>query len=472
MPVQFYQFGQSPFRDELLAHFIVPAANWFLGEKSSAYLLPQISGSHWECALAVEAMFSIFDFDATPPNFDSTMAREKCVQTIRWLISRAESVGSGRSSWDGVTWDTAICCRLLLKAEKELESSWSAHDKTNIASIRENSVRWLVETAIQWDRDVRYPAGPPDLAQVLHTLSLMSRSHPELLGKIESEIHLENGEGIIDRIARVLLGMEQTQKQQLSDGTIDVSYWVDCFNTAEVIEGLAAYVDLHKDQCVESNSGLFQAVRRSLFSALQYIETNQVDATWGGVADTCGTLYGYLRVTSMMDGISPQNHSVFQALRWMCDEKQALDDGSFLHTSYVTVFFLMALVEAYRSWKLGYKSGPEVYDIALWSSPAQETVERSRRIGLQIELDDKRLLILDLKHRIRNLNMIFTAVFAFAFQVIILLWILNVMGTMNVDLASMNVDLLDYDKFWTVFGLGITIILVSTPAIVSLVFRR
>ncbi|NDK36493.1 hypothetical protein [Rhodovulum sulfidophilum] len=471
MPIQFYQFGTGPFRDQLLSHFIVPAARWFLGEKTSAYLLPQMSGSHWECALAVEAMFSIFEFENGLPGSDELLAREKCVQTIRWLISRATMIDAKRSTWDGVTWDTAICSRLLLTAEKELDSSWSERDKDNIALIRENSIRWLVESTFHWDRDVRYPAGPPDLAQVLNTLALMSRSHPEVLEKIENEVQLDSGEKIVDRIARVLLGMEQTKSQQLSDGAIEVSYWVDCFNTSEVIEGLAAYVDLKSEVSEEAGSALVEAVRTSLFRAIQYIETHQVDATWGGVADTCGTLYGYLRVTSRLEEIVPQNHTVFQALRWMCDEKQALDDGSFLHTSYVTVFYMMALVEAYRSWQLGHKSGSEVYDVALWSSPAQETVERSRRIGLQIELDDEKRIVAKLQHRLRNMTVVIAAAALSALQFAVLLAILGLMGSIKIDMVGMNIDLLDFDEFWTVFGIGTAVILVLTPAAVSLAFR-
>jgi hypothetical protein len=336
----------------------------------------------------------------------------------------------------------------------------------NIARIRENSARWLIETTLNWDKDVRYPAGPPDLAQVLNTLCLLSESYPELLRKIEAEIPLEAEDNFTDRIARILMGMEQNSIIKLADGDIEVSYWVDCFNTSEVIEGLTSYLNSKNSE--DERNDLFVSVQTALFRAIRYIECSQADATWGGVADTCGTLFGYLRVTSRAPNVEPEDHIVFQALRWMCDEKQTMEDGSFLHTSYVTVFFLMALIETYKFWELGHKSGAEVYDVALWSSPSQETAERSRRLDLQIKIEDKEVVIKELRERIDLYDKIRLSVAFFIIEFVILMIILNVSGAIKIDIGSMNIDLLDDSLFKMVFGIGFSVILATTPILVAL----
>ena len=472
MPKQFFHFDAHPFREQLLEHFIVPAANWFIGKENEGYLLPQASGSHWECALAIESLFTLIKSQVEIPNFDRDLAREKCVQTIRWLISRANVIDAKRCNWDGVTWDTAICCRLLLKAELELKETWSVADKKNFSRIRENSVRWLVESTYQWHKDIRYPAGPPDLAQVLHTFSLLSVSHPQLLTRVERELGLPKNTKIIDRISRLLLAMEQREEIELRGEKVETRFWVDCFNTSEVVEGLTAYLIARSTRSRPDQIKLIAEVRQSIFGAIRYIECSQSDATWGGVADTCGTLYGYLRVTSQTNDLEPNDHIVFQALRWMCDEKQALSDGSFLHTTYVTVFYFMALIQTYETWKLGAKTAPEVYDIALWSAPSQEGAERSRRLELQISLEDTNLAMGKMRNRLHLMQKLLVSELLIFVQLTILLFICTLTNVLRVDLSQMNIDIIDSSQFWSLFGLGVTIIAVSTPAIVSLFLKN
>jgi len=359
MPKQFYQFGLDTFREQLFENYVTPAAHWFLGEKSHAYLLPQISGSNWECALALEGLIEIL---ANPDMSIADRTAEieaKCIQTVRWLIGQISEPSDSMSNWDGVTWDTAICIRAILKAEKQFADVWSVSDKKKIAVTRQTSTRWLIYSCKHWDIDIRYPAGPPDLAQILHTLSILNAYHPEMIKELEAEAEIGsvNDEPTSIRIVRLLLAMRQPASITLSDGEIQTCFWVDCFNTSEVLEGLTSFLVSIEGTDDKSLIKIKRQIKESIFQGIQYLECNQVDGTWGGVADTCGALYGYLRVTTMMTDLDPKDHLVFQALRWMCDEKQAMADGSFLHTSYVTVFYFMAILEAYRDWELGKKGG-------------------------------------------------------------------------------------------------------------------
>ncbi|MCW2751374.1 MAG: hypothetical protein JWR83_2484, partial [Aeromicrobium sp.] len=112
---QFYEFGPTPFRDELLVEYLRPAATWFLGD-SGAYLIPQVSGSNWECALAVEGLLDLLETDPALESVLRSTITEKSLATVRWMLGQLDWVGSDACTWDGVTWDTAVCARVLLIA--------------------------------------------------------------------------------------------------------------------------------------------------------------------------------------------------------------------------------------------------------------------------------------------------------------------------------------------------------------------
>ena len=56
----FYEFSSNIFRNELLMEYIIPVAKWFMvDDKPSGYLLPQASGSFWECSLAIDFLLRV-----------------------------------------------------------------------------------------------------------------------------------------------------------------------------------------------------------------------------------------------------------------------------------------------------------------------------------------------------------------------------------------------------------------------------
>jgi len=88
--------------------------------------------------------------------------------------------------------------------------------------------------------------------------------------------------------------------------------------------------------------------------------------------------------------IQPEIHITFKALRWICDEKQIFDDGSFLHALFLSVFYAGTLIEVYRSWAPCEYSIDKLYDDVVWASPMRTTPERTMRLAADISNDNLR----------------------------------------------------------------------------------
>jgi hypothetical protein len=464
-----YEFGRGAFREELMESYLLPVAEWLLGEDSTPYLLPQHSGSNWECALAIQFLLNL-DASAAVDSEMRYRIQSKCVQTARWMIGQATDEGPGKCSWDGVSWDTAVCSRVLLSVQSRFSTQFAEEEKKVAEERLRSSVRWLVEKSLNWNRDVRYSGGPPDLGQVLLTLTVIAETEPDLLRAAERAEGIEDGRCIIDHVARVVLAMEERTTVEAQDGPISLSFWVDCFNSSEVVEGISAYLAYCASPHRWGSESYEAECKKIIRQCVRYIEVNQSgDGTWGGVADTCGTLLGYLRVTSSIVGVDPENHVVFKAVRWMCDEKQSMRDGSFLHTSYVTVFYALALWECYEGWALALKSTTEVYDIALWGSPFQSTAERSRRLELELQLEDVEVTLERFQDS-RNTWLTFLVGAATFIGVLLLeLLVLNWAGALTVTLG---ISVKNPGQFWTVAAVGVSVAIAVPGGATALRRRR
>ena len=116
---------------------------------------------------------------------------------------------------------------------------------------------------------------------------------------------------------------------------------------------------------------------------------------WGSHIDTIRVVHSYVLVRrqipqrsqlSLDPLIVPEIHTTFKALRWLCDEKQIFDDGSMLHTSFLTIFYALALAEVYRSWEPARLRIDRLYDDVVWFSPVRTTPERSKRLAAEIQI--------------------------------------------------------------------------------------
>ncbi len=455
---QFYEFEQTPFRNELMKSFILPAIEWLLGDPKQPYLLPQMSSSHWECAIIIESLLKAMNTNSLIEPNKKALIENKMFQTVNWLMEEISyNKNDNTCNWDDATWDTAICTRCLFLSEKYFESKYSEEQKNKLIVIKYQLIKWLIKRGINWDKDVRYPAGPPDLAQVLNTLILFADQYPLEIKKIEEEFSWDSEENILDRITRIIMSMQEQTYLIVDNRKEQLSFWVDCFNTSEVAEALSAYINHHS---YEKDRKLVKKVKKSLYRSVRYIEENQDSGTWGGVADSCGTLYGYLQVTKSLNEIGPKDYIVFQALRWMCDRNQVFSDGSFLHSSYITVFYLLALVEAYSNWELGKKNTLEVYDIALWNIPAQGTSERSKRLELQLKIEDREQQFDNIKNEYSKLEKKYYYLIWIVVEVSICVILLMLMDYLSIDLKQI-------DRLYMILPIFITVIITITPALVK-----
>lgn len=378
IPPVFFDPRLPSLKAVLLERFLSPAAKWLLGPSDSPYLLPQAANSSWECALA---MWYLLDLRTALAD-DESLKQEippKTAQTARWVLDRAERSADGTMHWDGVTWDTAVCARSVLRVLREFPHSFSDSEQELGREVCASALEWLLARFEVWDHRIIYPYGPADVAQILETLLYVQREWPQLLN-VESGPLTEVPEAIDDIAAYLLAAKdEMAVGRHQSQAPEALAFWSDFFQSGEVIDCLSQYarfVDVadRRASCEEH-----------VFHCIRYFELNQVNGQWGAHVDTCRALYGYLRATHAIPAARQENHIVLKALRWMCDDKQTFSDGSFLHSSFVTVFYVAALWEAYAHWPLAERSVGEVYDVALWSAPVRATEERGLRLALEIE---------------------------------------------------------------------------------------
>ena len=68
-----------------------------------------------------------------------------------------------------------------------------------------------------------------------------------MIEEIRGEINIVPEDNEMIAVVKILLAMQQTLKIKHENGVSKTGFWVDCFNTSEVTEGLAAYWILKKD---------------------------------------------------------------------------------------------------------------------------------------------------------------------------------------------------------------------------------
>jgi hypothetical protein len=341
----FFEVPGRSLRDILLDWYLVPAARWLVGASTSDYLLPQAAGSSWECALAIDYLLDLRGELANEPQL-ADLIPHKVSQTARWMLEQRVREPNDGTSWESVTWDTAVCIRALMRTINELPEQFSGVEQEQFTKGSVSGVRWLIDRFRAWDIAVMYPYGPADVAQILETLLYVTNAAPDMLTGLDLLVADESkapwkGANVIDEIAAYLIAAED----DLADVSVDpkgkveaLSFWADCFQSGEVIDCLTSYL-LHctrpevRAQCQEH-----------VIAGIRYFERQQVDGKWGSHADTCRALYGYLRATHAIPTARQENHVVMKALRWMCDEKQTFRDGSSLSHSLRAGSLLVSFV--------------------------------------------------------------------------------------------------------------------------------
>ena len=467
---QFYDFGDRIFRDALWDEYIVPVAKWFMREPGSAYLLPQSSGSIWECSLAIDFLLQISDNPFTENVFKKEI-NERCRATVRWMISQLKDESNGESSsWDSAIWDTAVALCTVVRCRDTL-TSMSDADRDEIDSVAIKTCTWLMNRVKLWSNDAKYLLGPSDLAKVLKALVVIHQRYTSGFRTAEQLVGFEDCASI-DEATRFLVTMAISENAPDSSGADDLTkgclmHWGGAFNTGEVLQGLSAYLNW----CSSGNSGKHKdAVSSAISRGLRYVETTQREGIWNNAPDTCGTLWCYLSVVRETDGFDYEDHVVFKAMRGLCDNTQALDDGSFLHSSYVTVFYALALYEAYSSWPLGNKSTNEVYDVALWLAPNSSSEERMKRLELELQIKDHEDTLRNNKEREKELLLRRYTIYTLIMSCVLLYFILQI--SQSLIFVEWKFDVNDPTMLISIIGIWITVVPILIAAVRSYVNKR
>jgi len=384
--------------------YIKPLTLWLLGTRPGR-ILAQEGNSSWESAMTVDFFVRTADvFRRCSEETQLLQNLEKiCPEVCRWLLTKVVPT-EGFCSWEKVTWDTAVILRTLLACIEAFPSSFAEQEKDEIVETAKQAVKWLDHRFRAWEEKVRYPFGPADVAQILITGLFIKKHYPKLFSEVKvllEHLHRDIVKHLVEQTAQIV-------DVRLEDGTWSkVTWWGDYFQTAEVLESLALYYDDVKDSNTEEDKALKVAVQKGLLDACTYVEQTQRDGLWGTHVDTIRTLYAYIRVSTLVPEISCQPHLAFKALRWICDEKQFLTDGSFLHTMFLTIFMGPTLLAVHNDWPLAGRSITEVYDAALWASPVQSSVERFRRFEAETKISTLQGKLAGLKERLSTRRKLF-----------------------------------------------------------------
>ncbi len=390
-------------RELLKEKYITKVSTWLLG-KDEMSILAQVSDSAWESALTVitlSEVSKILDETNDEQNLKNEISR-KSILVGDWLLSK-KITDNNFSHWEGVTWDTAVIIHALLIIVSEYKDQLSESKIKEIESVVGRGCKWLYYRFRQWDSDVKYPFGVADVAKLIVTFTKLHEVNKELYAELKIEYKNEIDESDdgcwLPTIVEHLLHSRSKEASVVdNDGEVEevlTYWWDDYFTTAEVIEGLAVYYHFcHKRESLESSDKkLLDDIRDSLIRSCMYLEKGQKDGMWGSHIDTIKVIYSYVLIRRLVHSnqytggialIEPEIHTVFKALRWMCDEKQRFSDGSFMHTMFLTVFFAAALVEVYRSWVPAQCRIDKIYDDVVWASPVRTTPERIKRLSLEI----------------------------------------------------------------------------------------
>lgn len=382
--------------------YITKVSKWLLG-KSEMSVLAQVSGSAWESALTVITLSEVTHI-LGEKNDELLLKNEilrKSILVADWLLSK-KIVEGKFIHWEGVTWDTAVIIHALLIIVSEYKNELSQSKIEEIETATVKGCKWLYFRFNQWDSDIKYPFGAADIAKLIVTFSKFHEVNQELYLKLQEEYkkdidNKDNGGWLSKIVGHLLRGrieefsfIEHNNKKE----KVLTYWWDDYFTTAEVTEGLAVYYNFCQQQ-KNSNScdeKLLENIKDSLIRSCAYFEHGQIDGMWGSHIDTIKVIYSYVLIKRLVHSnhsgdalIEPEIHTVFKALRWMCDEKQCFSDGSFMHTMFLTVFFAAALVEVHKSWTPAKDRIDKLYDDVVWASPVRTTPERTKRLSVEIK---------------------------------------------------------------------------------------
>lgn len=414
--------GEVSLRDVLYRNHIVPVTEWLIGHTRSPVLAIEANSS-WETALTLRILLDV-EMIATEQGDHglASQANKLVAPIVDWLIGQSHMHSDGTACWDHVTWDTAAVVSALADALGRHPDllHHTAHDSIN--QLIGCALSWLCARFDHWPDHVKYPFGDADVAQIAIALVKVATALPDTYraflktrqldasgdpaGEVARYLLLEKSQGTVDetRHTRTVTQNAIADTKRITPAQIQ-DWWGDPFNTAEVLEALARYhAFCRSNPSPDSHSGPdLQDIEIAIARACAYLEESQDDGMWGTHVDTIRTLNTYVLLPRLLapdpqghcpaEAFIPEVHLSFKALRWLCDEKQIMDDGSCLHTSFLTVFYAQTLAEVYRSWAPARRPILSIYDDVVWASPVRATPERLDRMQAEIHNAELRRIV-------------------------------------------------------------------------------
>lgn len=391
-------------QDQLFEEYLVKTSRWLLRGGDSESLLAKAGNSNWECAMSMNYLLFIHEeISAERENYEGLKhnIRQSLPRTVDWMIKQVkepkENIENTKYDsnemvhWDGVTWDTAVCIRGSLQTLDRFSDEFSSKRRKDIQTTAKKvkttakkALKWLVFKFNSWEDSVMYSYGPADVAQILITACVVHERYPDLINSAIDDFY-DCPDEFIQEIIEYLTTI--SKEYDIDDQNKNVPYWGDPFQSAEVIDSLTKYISKVEEGKYNKNE-MYRDCQKKVNGCMMYIEDIQEDGKWGTHSDTCRTLYAYLRATNRVEDVESEPHIIFKSVRWICDEKQTFDDGSYLHTMYLTVFYALALEQTYKFWPLAREPVIKVLDKALWSAPVRSSQERGQRLQLEIEYDN------------------------------------------------------------------------------------
>jgi hypothetical protein len=393
----------------LLEDFLSKMANWLFGTESDR-LLAQVSNSPWEASLSIIFLLKFSDLirgetlRAKSPTIDNIERKAKSLS--EWLCSHAQHESGEEISWEHVTWDSATVLRALFHIRARFSASLPASTLRAIDTATGKGLRWLLGTFAHWHTTIKYPFGPADVASIALCLAEGFRLCPEPLeaacrdlsgGKVSAR---EFCLGLLREISEYLLLQAAVPRGSWEGETLrfDVPCtWDDFFTTSEALEAIGEYYHFattSEKELQNSHREMLDRVRTCLLSAQTYYELSQVDGMWGSHIDTIKCLYVYVKIpryitlSARSDALTTTElHIAFKALRWICDEKQFFQDGSILHTMFLTVFASQTLLEVAQYWPPVDRRIDDLYDDVVWASPVRVSFHKLERTRVALQLE-------------------------------------------------------------------------------------
>jgi hypothetical protein len=498
------------FKDAIYKDYILKSLDW-IERASGGVAFAQNYGSNWEAAYALQYLLDVRKIALQRNENDCVPKIENMCKTIvAFLLAYTNNItdkekefldqSSGqlvehndRTNWDSNTWDTSVVCNALLYYIDEIGSGKKSIGTDaplqRIWIVLPNAIKWLFDQfEINRRAYSQYSFGSVDYSRILtlfiyiiksNNMNTILRAAKLTKVSVINAIH-----DLADYIDKVKVEEKVSIYDELNRTINDemVVNWGDCFITSETCDAVSHYLNfLAKNKQQNNHDEWVERVYSTLKKVMRSIEARQnSEGMWGAHDDTIRCLSSYLSTISelkifegtylstngLFKSTSPswiresdwEEHKVFKAIRWLFDPKQLFSDGSYLHTSFLSVFMFEAFIAIYNHWDFTEnKTLYLIYDEVFWMSPARTTQEKGQVVELEIEQERKLVKIKKLKRRTRVMSLACTVVAMIAAFV----FISSIFGLINI---TVTVDKEDAE--------GLSLILTLVVLVVSTLGAR